>query len=60
MNLNKRVDNLQAAFEKHLEESGEIRTDLKWLKKSYWALVGVVTLAGGTVVAEVVTHIVIR
>jgi hypothetical protein len=24
---------------KHLEESGEIRTDLKWLKRAFWAIV---------------------
>lgn len=24
---------------KHLEESGEIRTDLKWLKRAFWTLV---------------------
>jgi hypothetical protein len=24
----------------HLQESGEIRADLKWLKRSFWTLAG--------------------
>lgn len=24
----------------HLQESGEIRADLKWLKRAFWALAG--------------------
>lgn len=38
MKLSERVDNLEHAMEKHLEESGEIRSDLKWLKKLGWFL----------------------
>lgn len=27
---------------KHLEESGQIRADLNWLKKSYWIVMGAI------------------
>jgi hypothetical protein len=39
------MDRIEAAVEKHFEESGEIRADLKWLKKSFWALVALVVSA---------------
>lgn len=38
MKLPERVDKLQEALERHLEESGAIRTDLAWLKKAFWTL----------------------
>jgi hypothetical protein len=38
MKLSDRVDRLEVAVEKHFEESGEIRADLKWLKKSFFIL----------------------
>jgi hypothetical protein len=34
--LEKRVSKVEEALEKHLIESGEIRSDLKWLKKAIW------------------------
>lgn len=37
---NKDLKELREKLEKHLEESGEIRTDLKWLKKAFWVLAG--------------------
>jgi len=36
VSLDKRVSHLEEAVEKHLIESGEIRGDLKWLKKLMW------------------------
>lgn len=33
-------DILKEKLESHLIESGEIRTDLKWLKKAFWVLAG--------------------
>lgn len=45
MKLSDRVDRIELAVEKHFEESGEIRADLKWLKKSFWVLVGLVASA---------------
>lgn len=38
--LDKRVDKLETAVETHLIESGEIRADLKWLKKFMWFVLG--------------------
>jgi hypothetical protein len=47
MKLSDKVDKLESALVKHLEESGEIRSDLKWLKKGYWALIGLMTAFAG-------------
>ena len=38
--LDKRMTKLEETVEKHLVESGEIRADLKWLKKLMWAILG--------------------
>jgi len=38
--LDKRVSKLEDAVEKHLIESGEIRGDLKWLKKAIYFVMG--------------------
>lgn len=38
MRLSERVDKLEDALVRHLEESGTIRTDLAWLKKAFWVL----------------------
>lgn len=49
--LDKRLSKLEDAFIQHLTESGEIRSDLKWLKRAFWTLAGLgVTLAGSFVV----------
>lgn len=45
MKMSERVDMLEKAMVKHLEESGEIRADLKWLKKSFWVLAGLISTA---------------
>jgi len=37
--IDKRVGHLEETVEKHLIESGEIRADLKWLKKFMWFVV---------------------
>lgn len=54
MKLEARMTRLEQIVETHLEQSGNIRTDLAWLKKSFWALAGAgitfnVTLAVGLV-----------
>jgi hypothetical protein len=38
--LDKRMTKLEETVEKHLVESGEIRGDLKWLKKITWFVLG--------------------
>lgn len=55
---NKRIDKLEDAHtalagvvSKHLEESGEIRADLRWLKKAVYFMVS------SPILVEVVRHI---
>jgi hypothetical protein len=38
--LDKRMSNLEKTVETHLIESGEIRGDLKWIKKMIWFVMG--------------------
>lgn len=38
--IEKRVSKLEEALETHLIESGEIRGDLKWLKKAVYFIMG--------------------
>jgi hypothetical protein len=38
--LDKRVTSLEKTVETHLIESGEIRGDLKWLKKAIYFVMG--------------------
>lgn len=40
MKIEARMNNLEAIVSRHLEESGAIRSDLAWLKKSLWTLAG--------------------
>lgn len=49
--LDKRVYKLEETVEAHLIESGEIRGDLKWLKKMIWFVMG------SPFVIEAVKHI---
>ncbi len=54
MKLEERMTHLEAIVTAHLEESGAIRSDLAWLKKAMFALVGAgmtfnVTLAVGII-----------
>lgn len=49
--LSKRVDKLEDAVTMHLQESGEIRADIKWLKKAVWFV------AGSPLIAEAVRHL---
>ena len=51
MKLSDRVEKLEGVVAKHLEESGEIRADLKWLKKFLWLVLSM------PVFTEVVRHI---
>jgi hypothetical protein len=38
MTVEKRMTVLEKTLETHLIESGEIRSDLAWLKKAFWTL----------------------
>lgn len=54
--LDKRLSKLEDIFLQHLAESGEIRGDLKWLKKAVWTLAGI----GATVAAGLFTEIIVH
>ena len=49
--MEKRVSHLEETVEMHLIESGEIRGDLKWLKKAFWVLAGLGVTFCGTAAA---------
>lgn len=49
--LDKRMTKLEETVEKHLVESGEIRADLKWLKKFLWFVLS------SPLVIEAVKHV---
>lgn len=51
MKLSDRIEHLEGVVTKHLEESGEIRADLKWLKKFMWFVLSM------PVATEVARHI---
>jgi len=40
MKLADRVDKIEEALIAHLTESGEIKSDLKWLKRGMWWVIG--------------------
>jgi hypothetical protein len=54
---NKDLRELREKLEKHLEESGEIRNDLQWLKKSFWTLAGGVLTLNISVVASIIIYL---
>lgn len=54
--LDKRLTKLEDVFMQHLTESGEIRGDLKWLKRSVWTLVGLFITVAGFTIEEVIRH----
>jgi hypothetical protein len=49
--VDKRLTSLEKTVETHLIESGEIRGDLKWLKKMIWFVLG------SPVIVEAVKHV---
>jgi len=49
--MEKRVSHLETAMETHLIESGEIRGDLKWLKKAIYFVFS------SPIVIEILHHI---
>jgi hypothetical protein len=51
MKIADRIDRLEKAMTLHLEESGEIRTDIRWLKKAAYFLIG------SPVLSEVLHHL---
>ena len=60
MKLSDRMDKFEAILTKHLEESGEIRSDLKWVKKGLWTMIGLGTTCGGVMLEELIRHAMAR
>ncbi len=48
-----KLKDLEGLLVQHLQESGEIRADLKWLKKAFWTL----TTAGISFNVALVTYL---
>lgn len=51
-----KLKELEALLIQHLQESGEIRTDIKWLKRAFWTLVSLVTTLSGAVMTYFIGH----
>ncbi len=60
MKLEVRMTRLEQIVETHLEQSGNIRTDLAWLKKSFWALSGAVMTFTITLVVGLLLYLLKR
>lgn len=56
MSLQTRVTKLEETLEKHLIESGEIRSDLSWLKKAFWTLTASVLTFGTVLIGYAFNH----
>lgn len=56
--LDKRVTKLEDAFVQHIAESGEIRGDLKWLKKAFWTLAGLGTAVAAGLIMSFITRLI--
>lgn len=57
LSLDRRLSKLEDAFILHLTESGEIRSDLKWLKKAFWTLAGLGVMVTAGLVGEILHHL---
>lgn len=55
--LDKRMTVLEKAVEVHLLESGEIRTDLAWIKKSMWVAIPIVASVPFTLLIAIVSYL---
>ena len=51
------VSSLYKQTEAHLIDGGNVRTDIDWLKKAFWALFGSFLTAFGSMAVYIVTHI---
>lgn len=55
--LDKRLTKLEDAFIQHLTESGEIRSDLKWLKRAFWTIAGLIGTWAGSAVLDLLQRL---
>lgn len=51
-----RLNKLEDMVEKHLQESGEIRTDLAWIKKALWSVAAAGLTFNVTLAIYLLTH----
>lgn len=58
MKIEARMSKLESVVTTHLEESGAIRTDLAWLKKSFWVLAGAGVTFNVTLVVGIILYLV--
>lgn len=56
MTLKNEVAVLRETLERHLIESGEIRSDLAWLKKAFWTLAASVLTFGTIMIGYAFNH----
>ena len=57
MSMEKRMTILEKTLEAHLIESGEIRSDLSWVKKSFWTLTAAVLTFGTVMTGYAFNHL---
>ena len=55
--LEGRLLRLEQAFEKHVEQSGFIQTDLAWLKKAFWTLAAAGLTFNVTLAVAIITYL---
>lgn len=55
-NSDAELKELRSKLEKHLEESGEIRSDLSWLKKAFWVLASAGLTFNGLLAIAILNH----
>lgn len=56
MTILKRIESLENDMEKHLIESGEIRSDLAWIKKAMYGVYGLGATILVTIVGALAAH----
>jgi hypothetical protein len=52
-----RLTKLEEALEQHLRESGEIRTDLAWIKKAMWVAVPLIASVPFTLLVTIIAYL---
>ena len=57
MSIAKRLEKLENTVQEHLQESGAIRSDLRWLKKSMYGVYGLGATILVTIVGALVAHV---
>lgn len=56
-NTDDELKELRMRLEHHLEESGEIRADIRWLKRAFWTLIGAGLTFNGIVAVAILNHL---